>query len=266
MPNTTFNPSDKTAGISLSGGNLVAQGTAANQAVRAIDRRTSGKFYWEVTPTVSVANIGIGVANGAVALSSLSSVNAATSIGCAWATNSGAVGTLHIDGNQYLSVIGALVAGTPICIALDFDNCLIWFRNGAAGNWNGLAGANPATTSGGYTSPFGATLAGYPLSLHTSTGSTHTANFGDTAFVGAVPSGFTGGFPTGSPALIISNAGLIREALITTIPNIQLSGIVREVLLASNTTMELSGLVREVLLAGGAPIVGYQNAVSMNVS
>ena len=263
MPNTTFNPSDKTAGISLSGGNLVAQGTAANQAVRAIDRRTSGKFYWEVTPTVSVANIGIGVANGAVALSSLSSVNAATSIGCAWATNSGAVGTLHIDGNQYLSVIGALVAGTPICVALDFDNRLIWFRNGAAGNWNGLAGANPATASGGYTSPFGATLAGYPLSLHTSPGSTHTANFGDAAFAGAVPSGFTGGFPTGSPTVVISNAGLVREALITTIPALQIGGMAREVLLANLATTGISGLVREVLVADMPVITVRQYAVTV---
>jgi hypothetical protein len=52
----------------------------------------------------------------------------------------------------------------------------------------------------------------YPLIAFISGGGSNvfTANFGDTAFSGVVPSGFTSGFPTGAPTLqaAVTTAGL----------------------------------------------------------
>ena len=47
-PGVTLNPSDKGSGITLSGGNLVANGAATNN-VRATASLATGKAYFEVT-------------------------------------------------------------------------------------------------------------------------------------------------------------------------------------------------------------------------
>ena len=97
-----------------------------------------------------------------------------------------------------LAVLGAFAAGQIACIALDLTGQLIWFRKGAAGNWNGSGTANPATGAGGYAVSFvGAGVAAY--ALYSSNNATPTglvtANFGDSAFAGVVPAGFASGFP-----------------------------------------------------------------------
>lgn len=63
----TWNPSDKSANITLSGSNLVAtcDGTAWFRGVRSTISQASGKHYWEYTITtwtsgVSVMSVGIG--------------------------------------------------------------------------------------------------------------------------------------------------------------------------------------------------------------
>lgn len=209
MANTTWNPSDKTASLTLSGSNLVATASAnGSQSVRAVDRQVSGKYYWEVTNSVLATGSMFGVANGVVSLGGITT-GAATSVGCALATNSG---NINVDGSTATPTLGALTVGTVVCIALDLNARLIWFRYGTAANWNGNASNNPATGIGGVSVPFGATLAAYPLSAF-SNGSTgvHTANFGDTAFSGTVPSGFTPGFPTGTPALNAANTQTALE-------------------------------------------------------
>jgi arabinogalactan endo-1,4-beta-galactosidase len=57
MANTTLNPSDKNAGITLSGGNLTATNNngAQPQGVRAAHSYGTGKFYWEGTFAASIA-------------------------------------------------------------------------------------------------------------------------------------------------------------------------------------------------------------------
>src|SRR4051794_35808258 len=65
MANTTWSTTDKTANVSLSGGNLVATSTSsANGGARATDRYVkSGKLYWEFT--INTANaVGVGVGSG----------------------------------------------------------------------------------------------------------------------------------------------------------------------------------------------------------
>lgn len=52
----TWNPSDKHASVTLSGGNLVAAGSATanvNGCVRSTVGKSSGKWYWEVAVTTA---------------------------------------------------------------------------------------------------------------------------------------------------------------------------------------------------------------------
>jgi hypothetical protein len=55
MANTTWNPSDKSAGVTLTGSNLIATNTAAAALCRARHRQAGGhrKFYWNAPVTHS---------------------------------------------------------------------------------------------------------------------------------------------------------------------------------------------------------------------
>lgn len=56
---TTWNPADKGAGVTLSGGDLTASASAGG--VRSVFGATSGKFYWEVTiPDIATQMVGVG--------------------------------------------------------------------------------------------------------------------------------------------------------------------------------------------------------------
>lgn len=67
---TTWNPSDKSAGITLSNGNLTASYSAHTNNVRATTGKQTGKWYWEVTVTAIAAscavNTGIWPASRAI--------------------------------------------------------------------------------------------------------------------------------------------------------------------------------------------------------
>jgi hypothetical protein len=174
--------------------------------VRAADRQLVGKFYWECTfNTVASVTTGVGVHVSSFAFG-----------GGGYATG-GAVGTCGVvqtGGNVYLDgthaglpSLGALSAGNVICIAVDCTARLIWFRLGAAGNWNASAPANPATGVGGISIiNFGVGIPLHPSAVFTTPSDSVTANFGDTAFVGAVPSGYTSGFPSPSSTVLLVHA------------------------------------------------------------
>lgn len=64
---TTWNPADKHASVTLSGGNLVATETTGNgRGVRATASKTTGQWYFQVT--VNTAGCMIGVANSSYTL------------------------------------------------------------------------------------------------------------------------------------------------------------------------------------------------------
>lgn len=192
MANTTWNPSDKTASVTLSGGNLTAVTSATNQAVRAIDKQITGKFYFEVTCTTIGANFGVGLNTG----QALPTAGAIT--GTIMIVSGG--GLIYLNGVSTGITIGAVTSGSLLGIAVDITNQLAWFRVGAAGNWNGNAGYAPNTGVGGvnFASIGGPAFPYYPYAAINNTGNTITANFGDTAFTGAVPAGFTSGFTAGA--------------------------------------------------------------------
>jgi hypothetical protein len=192
MANTTWSNTDKTAGLTLSGGNLtVTVGTvAASNGIRSIDRVAGSKFYFEVTLTTIGATQGIGIATGGASLSSPSF------FGTAFVTNNG---VCFLNGTNVATGTGAFSNGQICCLAVDPAAGLIWFRNGAAGNWNNNASNNPATGVGGFSLATvgigGSAIAAYPfLAFNNSAiNSAATANFGASAFSGAVPAGFASG-------------------------------------------------------------------------
>jgi len=191
VANTTWNPADKTATGSLSGGNLVyTSGTGSG--VRTTDHLSSGKYYWEYTATSWTATATfIGTGNASANLSTITSTpnNGAGVLknGNIWSNNA----------NSGLT-FGTRATGDILGVAVDTGSLLIWFRLAPSGNWNATAGATPGGTGGISISLVGSSLFG--LVASNVSGDTFTANFGDSAFTGAVPSGFTSGFPTGASA------------------------------------------------------------------
>jgi len=181
---TTWNPGD-ISGTTLSGGNLVASVTGSNGGVRSI-AVASGKVYFELTFTNNT-NVGIGIANASANLTNGTNGGTNTAI-C------NAAGFIYV--NQWSTSagnLGSISNGEAIGIALDTAAQLIWFRRSSiSGNWNGGAGYNPATGTGGISVSSIATGPLYALvyGVTTTTG-VITANFGASAFVGAAPAGFS---------------------------------------------------------------------------
>lgn len=224
MANTTLNPSDKTANVTLTGGNLIATGSNTSVGgVRAVDRQVTGKFYWEVTRNVATGgNSGVGFTNSVTVLS----VNQST----AAALNSCSLlgsGVLYIDGVLISGSFGAQTNGSVVCVAADIAARLVWMRIGAAGNWNAVTTANPATGVGGFsTGSLGAGIPIYPTIWLQATNDQYTANFGTSAFTGTVPAGFTSGFTSGAtPAVNTVATQIAAEQWYNTNPDLQLTQI-----------------------------------------
>jgi len=193
---TTLNPADKDTHITLSGGNLTAAGTAGwTGLVRSISSKSTGKFYWETIYNATQSNSGVGLAIGSLSVSTQTFQNAGT--GKCGLTQGGVV---WVDGATSITVggvpsssvsFGTITSGTLICVAVDIAAQLIWWRLGAAGNWNNNAARNPATGVGGVSilnvgTAFATDCFGGADTL--------ISNFGGSAFTGAVPSGFTAGW------------------------------------------------------------------------
>lgn len=227
MANTIWNSADKSANITLSGGNLTATvGTNSNSGVRAVDKQVLGKFYWEYTCT-TFTGTGNGVGFAGLGASLSQPVNTALSAPACCVRQSGLI---LIDSISSGSTLGTITSGSVVCVAVDCTARLVWFRLGAGGNWNGTAGANPATATGGV--PFfnlGDALPLYPWIVLGVTNDAVTANFGDTAFTGAVPSGYTSGFTAGVTVSTNALASQVAaEHWLTTNPQAQITQVVVE--------------------------------------
>src|SRR5690348_15083028 len=133
MANTTWNASDKTTNITLGGTNSLTAtaNTTGGGGVRTIDRQVTGQFYFEFTPSSITGTIYLGVGAANVALTS--STN-----GYSVFFSSSSTSQYWLNGVQtgFGGSLGSAISnGTTTCIALDLTNQLIWFRQGAAGNW-----------------------------------------------------------------------------------------------------------------------------------
>ncbi|MBI4946210.1 MAG: T9SS type A sorting domain-containing protein [Bacteroidetes bacterium] len=167
---TTWNPSDKGAGITLSGGDLGALNTAAG-LVRSTVGVSSGKWYWEVTKTDAPAGGSIGFAKSTAGINNYPGADAN-----GWMYSGS-------NGYKYTGGVGvaygaAYVQNDVIGIALDMDaGSVTFYVNGVSQGvaYSGLTGTIFASVGAG------------------AAGKSWTTNFGATAFAYAVPSGFNSG-------------------------------------------------------------------------
>jgi hypothetical protein len=181
---TTWNPSDLTANITLSSGNLTATCTAAaDNGVRATPSKTSGKYYVEFItgPTFAGGDTGVGIATSTA---NLGTIGLTASGGlCTFVS-----GSVYFNGTNQGISMGPIGGGTNVGLAVDLVNSTAWFRvNG--GNWNASGTANPATNTGGINIaalfPFNAV---FLVFCSNSNGS--SVSLGLSSFVYAPPSGF----------------------------------------------------------------------------
>jgi hypothetical protein len=205
---TSWSTTDRLNCTVSGAGNLTVTAFTAQGAVRTIDKHSTGKYYFEYTCTTWPTQLGVGVANASAILGSLGS----TGVNASLININGAV---IVNNTTPQATLGSRGNGNIIGIALDLPSLLIWYRVAPAGNWNGIGTANPATPAGGVS--ISAIASALPLfgvcGTNTTSSPSVTANFGDSVFSGAVPAGFTVGFPAGADVVPVT-AGP-RQSLIT---------------------------------------------------
>jgi len=183
--------------VALSGSNLVATGNGTAGGVRSEHPVYKGKFYWEATVNFANGSSAVGISTpGGV----LAQFNATDRHPPSELANFGWLGCFLFQGGQtrfngnFTTLASIAGTNTLVCLALDMDNGRMSYRVGAAGNWNANVANDPAT---GFIDIRTITALGiYALVLCGNTvGENATMNFGDSAFTGSVPTGYTGGFP-----------------------------------------------------------------------
>jgi hypothetical protein len=194
----TFNPSDSSGNLVLSGGDLTVTRSAAADAwssVRATQAKSTGKWYWEIQ---NIADGGVGylMVGGMIASSSLASWpggNGADSFGLQPNIN---LLNRYTSGSHNGSTPGTLASpGDYIYIAIDLDLGKVWMRISNMTDWLGGSSGTPATTAN-HIFNIAANSTIYPAVGEYGVGQQITANFGAAPFNGSVPSGFNAGWYT----------------------------------------------------------------------
>ena len=177
-----LNPLDN-GGITLSNGNLDAtRSTATTAATRCTFAVSSGKWYWEVTPTaLGALTVGIGTQSA-----SLSGIVGGDAFGYGWYNDSGGTSSKY-NSNVSSSYGTVLSAGVTCGVALDLDaGTITFYRNGIS---QGVAYSG--ITAGTY----------FPMiSQWGGTTSTANLNFGQRPFAYPAPTGFKALCTTNLPA------------------------------------------------------------------
>lgn len=173
----TWNPSDKSANITLSGGNLTATQTASTTGLaRSTIGKTSGKWYWEVTWSSGNNSLVPGIAKSTAATTDY--------------PGQSADGWGYISSNGNLANAGGVVAygasyptGTVIGCALDMDaGTFTFYKNNVS---QGIAVSSLTGTV--YAAIGGTSAVGSRVSV---------TNFGATSFTYSPPSGYNAGLYT----------------------------------------------------------------------
>lgn len=144
----TWNPSDKSALITLSNGNLTATKTNTSYGtVRATESKSSGKFYWEVKIDVTESSTFsqfIGIATSAAGLYAGLGYDA-YGWGYTFGSTDGAIGHNSVFTNPWGD---KFQANDIIGIALDLDNGKLWWSKNNVWQESGdpANGTNPAYT------------------------------------------------------------------------------------------------------------------------
>lgn len=144
MTTTTWDPNAKSAGTTLSGGNLTATITSGGSNVAAT-RVCTGPTYFEVTIGASVTGtIAIGLCNRSLNFASGNLIGVDAN-GVGYRNN----GTVLIN-SVTVATIATYLATQVICVAFSPQYQLIWFRVGSGG-WNNdvIGNQNPVGNVGG---------------------------------------------------------------------------------------------------------------------
>ncbi|MBR1164232.1 SPRY domain-containing protein [Bradyrhizobium elkanii] len=177
----------------LSNANLTAtRSSTSTGGAASTSYQSSGQFYFEFIVGASHGSTDfVGVM--AASYGYFFAVNGNTGAGSGVWLGTGAITT---NGGTVATLGAASASGNVIGVAIDCDNDRIWFRlNG--GNWNADPTANPATNAGGVAliaASYAPAVAFSPYGSPT-IGDNITTNLGASAFSGAVPFGFTAGWP-----------------------------------------------------------------------
>jgi hypothetical protein len=172
----------------LSNNDLMVTSTSQG-GVRGLTGQSTGKYYIEYTVVVSgFIDTAMGIGTETVSVFNVAGV------GTAIIRGSGEIRINNVSG----VIFPTLTTGQVIRVAVDLTARRIWFRPPGQ-NWNGNASYDPATGVGGYDISM-LTGALYPYFNCTQASQSITANFGDSAFANAVPSGFTAGWPRSTVA------------------------------------------------------------------
>jgi len=179
----TFNSGNKSAAVVLSNSDLTAFGdnVVDDQGVYATGSQTTSKYYFEFVVDAQYGS-GDGVAVRVTNDSTLDYINGNPSNALNWNTLSGNVRSA----GSLVDTIGSVTAGSRGQFAVDLTNSKGWVRPVGA-NWNDDAGADPATNTGGYDIPAGATRY---LCFYIPGAGQISVKFNASGWVGSPPSGF----------------------------------------------------------------------------
>jgi len=188
----TWSTTDKSANMTVSNGDLKVTATSGiSGGARSTGAQSSGKFYFEVLHNTVPGGsaVGPGLVKPTINLGTF----AGDGVGGVYII--GSTGGVFINGSNVGSIGAASAVGQTICFAVDLVNYRLWVRINS-GIWNNSAPADPATNVGGFN--IATVFTGFPV--HAFWGANQntnaaTANFGASAFSGAVPAGFTSGWP-----------------------------------------------------------------------
>lgn len=167
-----------TAGFTLSSGDLITQRNSNTGFLTTTggSGATAGLYYFEIMPG--------GLVNGDTSLGITDGTHTVRQI---------ALGQLRLNGVNVVST-GGLVSGTRARFAVNLTTKRFWIDPRSTGTWNASGTANPETGVGGIDlSTFTGSVR--PEFRAASNGENALANFGATAFVSTVPSGFFSGWP-----------------------------------------------------------------------
>jgi hypothetical protein len=200
----TWNPSDKNANITLSGGNLVASDTGSvgsTYACRATASFSSGKIYWEVTfgwltsgasarTQSNTPDGNIGVANST---ETLTNAIGATTNSIGWGASTGNL-TRNNSTQATLHTYNPVTAGNERC----FKNNGSTITSGATQpSWSLGSGATTSDNGGTWTEVTGTNANGWNACWARMNGfASNRGASGDTVMVGDNHAEFTGGITT----------------------------------------------------------------------
>ncbi|MES2295348.1 MAG: hypothetical protein V4527_18775 [Pseudomonadota bacterium] len=259
----TLSPTDKSANITLSGGNLIATRSAAADAWAGIRSNIplTGKGKLEVTSGFANATDGMctGLGLGTVSLATAPGA-VADSYGVVKATSGGNATAYSAGGGGVNYAQNACGVGDVAELYWDIPAGKAWYKQAGSANFHG--GGDPVTgTTPTFTFTPGAVMY-FMLALYHS-GNTATVNFGATAFTYTTLSGFAAGlFTTGSNDFVLCQAGLMTATVA------QWFAITGEVIGLTDgskyyTSSITGGLTKTKPLVGGYQEVGRAESATM---